>query len=81
MNATPCAAAPRCPDLATPRPSPPPAQVEFLRMGSLKSGLTRLRKQGADISRRLRVAIALQVGVCVCVSVSVSVSVFCGWVG
>ncbi|KAG2487029.1 hypothetical protein HYH03_014275 [Edaphochlamys debaryana] len=34
--------------------------VEFLRMGSLKSGLTRLRKQGADISKRLRVAIALQ---------------------
>ncbi|EFJ42097.1 hypothetical protein VOLCADRAFT_121569 [Volvox carteri f. nagariensis] len=29
-------------------------------MGSLKSGLTRLRKQGADISRRLRAAIALQ---------------------
>ncbi|GLC67062.1 hypothetical protein PLESTF_000510900 [Pleodorina starrii] len=34
--------------------------VEYLRMGSLKSGLSRLRKQGADISRRLRAAIALQ---------------------
>ncbi|GLI71474.1 hypothetical protein VaNZ11_016612 [Volvox africanus] len=34
--------------------------VEYMKMGSLKSGLSRLRKQGANISRRLRAAIALQ---------------------
>lgn len=34
--------------------------VEYMRMGSLKSGLTRLRKQGVEVSRRLRVLMALQ---------------------
>ncbi|GFR48701.1 hypothetical protein Agub_g10657, partial [Astrephomene gubernaculifera] len=34
--------------------------VEYMRGGSLRGGLSRLRKQGIEISGRLRVAIALQ---------------------